>query len=588
MRTKNRIHRPLDSAEPAPFSARGLVLGASAIIGLTLLAYFPALSGGFIWDDDSHLTNNPCVVGPLGFKDIWTSAAARICPLTLSSFWLQHAIWGLWPLPYHLVTLLMHAGAAVVLWRVLAALKVPGAWLGAALWALHPVQVESAAWITELKNTQSGFFYMLTGLCFVKARLAEQTQNMKRTRRHDWMALLFAALAMASKASTAILPLALGLCAWWVQRGWRWRNVLRLAPYFLLSALSSALSLWTQGLDCAEGPEWVRSWPERVITAGKVVWFYLGNLLWPHSLTFIYPKWNVNTGQWTAYIPVALVLLALIILWLGRARWGRGVAMAFAYYLAALLPVLGLFNHYFVRFAFVGDHFQYLASVGPLALAGAGIWRVLERAGWSHRWVRPICCGLLLGGLGVLTWEHARVFRDDQTLWQDTLTKNPDCWLAHCNLGVVLAEQGRLDEAIQHYQQALELNPDYIEAHNNLGNELAAQGRLSEAIPHYERALQLQPNYPEAHNNLAVQLAKQGKLDDAIPHWERALKLKPGYTEAEFNLGRALAQQGKTSEAIRHFQQALERATAQTNPALIADLRAQLERYRSAVPEPPP
>jgi len=555
------------------------------LVGAVLVAYQPVWQAGFIWDDDSHLTNNPCVVGPLGFKAIWTTSAARICPLTLSSFWVQHAIWGLRPLPYHLFTLLMHAGAAVVLWRVLMRLGLPGAWLGAALWALHPVQVESAAWITELKNTQSGLFYMLTGLFFVKARQAEQAQDVRRVRGNDCAALAFAVLAMASKSSTVILPLVLGLCAWWVERGWRWRNALRLAPYFVLSALGSALSIWTQGLDCAVGMEWARSWPERFIAAGRVVWFYLGKLLWPHPLMFIYPKWEIDAMKLMAYLPLALVLAALVILWLGRKQWSRGIFMAFVYFLAALVPVLGLLNHYFLRYSFVGDHFQYLASIGPLALAGAGIWGALGWAGGRDGFARLAACGLVLGVLGISTWQHARIFRDAETLWQDTLAKNPGCWPAHCNFGVVLAEQGRLDEAIEQYERALQLQPDFVEAHHNLGNELAAQGKLMEAIPHFERALQLQPDYPEAHNNLGVQLAKQGNLNEAIPHWERALQLKPVYAEARYNLGLTLARQGKIAEAIHQFQQALELASAQAKPALMADIHTQLERYHSALPQ---
>ncbi len=558
------------------------------LVGAVLVAYQPVWQAGFIWDDDSHLTCNPCLVGPLGFKDIWTSGAARICPLTLSGLWLQHEIWGLRPLPYHLFTLLLHTASSLLLWRVLVGLGMPGAWLGAALWALHPVQAESVAWITELKNTQSGLFYMLTGLLFVKARRGEQAQEGKRVGRYDWAALGCAVLAMASKSSTVVLPLVLGLCAWWVERGWRWRTLWRLAPYFVLSAASSAWSLWTQAVDCAEGPEWVRSWPERLVTAGKVAWFYLGKLVWPDPLMFIYPKWEIDAGRWAAYVPVALVLVTLLMLWGCRRRWGRGGFMAFAYYLAALLPVLGLFNHYFLRYSFVGDHFTYLASVGPLALAGAGVWRLLDLAGGRHGLFPPSACGLLLGGMGLLTWQHAQVFRDNQSLWQDTLAKNPRSWLACCNLGVTLAAQGKLEEAVRLYRQALELQPNAVEAHQNLGNELAAQGKLDEAVRHFERALQLQPNYPEAHNNLGVQLARRGRLDEAIPHWERALELKPGYAEARFNLGVTLAGQGRLAEAVARLEQASRLAAAQAKPGLAADIRTQLERCRSASPQASP
>ena len=216
------------------------------------------------------------------------------------------------------------------------------------------------------------------------ARLAEQAQEGKGARRNDWVALGFGVLAMASKSSTVILPLVLGLCAWWVEGGWRWRNALRLAPYFLLSALSSALSIWTQGLECAGDAEWARSWPERVITAGKVVWFYLGKLVWPHPLMFIYPKWQMDARQVTAYLPAGAGGdgIAGLVAWAGGMESGSisGICL----FLVALLPVLGLVDHYFLRYSFVGDHFQYLASIGPWRWRGRGF-----RWGWTG-WRRAI------------------------------------------------------------------------------------------------------------------------------------------------------------------------------------------------------
>ena len=553
------MRRPVAKSKPAPARASvspvwlGLLLAA-----VTIVAYLPALRGGFLWDDDDHATNNPCVVGPLGFKEIWTTRAARICPLVISSFRVQHALWGLHPLPYHLFTILMHAGAAVVLWRVLTRLKVPGAWLGAALWALHPVQVESVAWVTELKNTQSGLFYMLTGLFFVRARLAEQAREGKGARRNDWPALGFGALAMASKSSTIILPLVLGLCAWWIERGWRWKNVLRLAPYVALSALSSGLSIWTQRLEGAADPEWARDWPERVITAGKVVWFYLGKLFWPQPLIFIYPKWENAAGQVMAYLPLALGVGVLVILWFGRERWGRGAFLAFGYYVVALLPVLGLIDHYFLRYSFVGDHFQYLASIGPLALVGAVLWRVFERVGGRNGFIGPAACGLVLGGLGILSWRHEVAFRDDETLWQDTLAKNPDCWLAHNNLGAAFLNRGQLDGATRQFEEAVRLKPDFVEAQNNLGMVLYKKGQMDAAVRQFQKTLRLKPNYALTHYNLANVLCEKGQMEEAIRQFEEALRLKPDYAaDAHNNLANALGKKGQMDEAIRHFQEAL-------------------------------
>jgi hypothetical protein len=247
---------------------RDWLWGATLML-FVILAYTPVWHAGFIWDDDTILTGNPRIIGPLGLKEIWTTSAADICPLTITTFWVEHAIWGLAPLPYHLVNVLMHGASAILLWRVLRNLRVPGAWLGAAFWALHPVEVESVAWITEMKNTESALFFLASILFFVKwLQAKELTHRRNGGSRNYALCLLFAALAMASKSSTVILPVALCLCAWWTEGRWYWRNVARIAPLFLMSIAASALSIWTQGLQLAAvtDSQWVRTWPQRLIT----------------------------------------------------------------------------------------------------------------------------------------------------------------------------------------------------------------------------------------------------------------------------------------------------------------------------------
>ncbi len=269
-------------------------------VAAVLIAFWPALSGGFIWDDDAHVIANPCIVGPQGLWDIWTTSAARICPLVLSTFWLEYKLWGMNPLPYHLVNILVHAASGLVLWRVLRALGVRGAWLGALLWAVHPVQTESVAWITELKNTQSGLFYLLSVLFYVRMLRAQQQPGVAQIcnlhlppgkgtlegsaaagshggRDYAW-ALVFGALGMASKTSVVVLPVVLALCGWWVEGRWRWSRLKWLAPLVLMALGAAVLALWTQHLEGANHEAWARSVPERIVAAGCVVWFYLGKL----------------------------------------------------------------------------------------------------------------------------------------------------------------------------------------------------------------------------------------------------------------------------------------------------------------------
>jgi len=534
------------------------VCASAVLVLLTVAAYLPALQGGFIWDDNAHLTENPCVVGPLGLTVIWTGKAARICPLVLTTFWVEHALWGLKPLPYHLVNILMHAACGFVLWRVLRCLKVRGAWLGAALWALHPVQVESVAWITELKNTQSGLFFLLAILSFAKSTAAAQVQDQRKSNIYYAFTLLCAALAMASKSSTVVLPVVLGLCAWWLEGRWRWRNTVKLAPVLVMSVLTSSLSVWTQKLEGAAGPDWERCWLERIAVAGKVVWFYLGKLAWPQPLIFIYPRWETDAARMVSYLPALAVVVVLLVLWRNRNGWGRPAFLAFAYFVVALAPVLGLLNHYFLRYSFVGDHFQYLASMGALALAGSVIVTALRSLGRASQFLSAAICGVLLATLGVLTWERTPVFRDNEILWRDTLAKNPACWLAHNNLGVVLERQGRLQEAESHFRTAVKLNPTFVEALSSLGGYLADRGRVEEGMDHLHRALQAEPGFPSALFNLGNARLSRGQYVEAVPLFEAVLSARPADYEARNNLANALVKLGRLDEAVRQYRLALQ------------------------------
>jgi len=534
-----------------------------SLLGLTLLAFFPALSGGFIWDDDAHLTANPCIVGPLGLADIWTIAHARICPLVQTTFWLEHRLWDLDPLPYHLFNVVLHAAAALVLWRVLLILRVPGAWLGAALWALHPVQVESVAWITEMKNTQSGLFFLLTVLFFCKSRPSETPHaSDSRTTFNYILTIVFAALALASKSSTVILPLVLGLCGWWLDRGWRWRrNLLQLAPLALLSVASGVVTLLTQQAEGAFDAEFARSGAERFASLGKVVWFYLGKLIWPHPLIFIYPKWRIDPSSFSEYLPTLALASLMIVLWWQRDRWARTAFFAAAFFVAALLPVLGLIDTYFWRYSFVGDHLQYLASMGPLALAGAGIHTGLSASRIPPPWLRRAVGPLLLVTLGLISWRQCGQYRNDETLWTATLQLNPESWIAHNNLATDIARQpGRSDEAIEHYEAALRLRPRHAKAHYNLAQELRRiPGRQDEAIAHFEAALRIDPTLALAHLNLGVLLAaKPDRRAEVISHYSEALRLQPDLAEAHYNLALALTPQpDEANEAEAHFMGAL-------------------------------
>ena len=353
--------------------------------------------------------------------------------------------------------------------------------------------------------------------------------------------------------------------------------MLTLTPFALISALASAWTIWEQKFHArAIGPDWAQTFPERLIIAGKAIWFYLGKLVWPHPLIFIYPRWDVDSSKVVAYLPLLAAIAGLVALWFIRAKWGRALFFAAAYYVVSLFPVLGFFSVFFFRYSFVSDHFQYLASMGPLALAGAGIATLLGRfcetpaALVSHpdavpRSVTTIAsprqrlvlsgglCGILLVSLGFLTWRQTAEYHNLFALYTATLQKNPGCWMAHYNLGIVLSEQGETDQAIDHYRRAVALRPDYAEAHYNLGRLLVEQGQLDDAIAHYERAAAINPADAEAQNNLGVTLFGIGRADDAIAHYQKALEIRPDYAEASCNLANALIAKGDFDGAIARY-----------------------------------
>lgn len=535
-------------------------LWALALILAIFLVYSPVWSAGYIWDDDAVVTANPVIVGPLGLKDIWTTKAADICPLTLTTFWVAHKLWGVAPLPYHLLTVLLHAAGACVLWRALLSLRVPGAWLGAAVWALHPVQVESVAWIAEMKNTQSGLFFLLSILFFVKVMRAEALEKRSAWNSNYTLALLFAALAIASKSSTVILPVVLCLCAWWIKRQWKASDLIRVLPVFLMSLVGALVSLWTQKAQLATfiDPQLTRTWPERLVTAGDAFWFYLGKVLWPYPLSTIYPRWHIDASQWVAYFPLAAVAGLFLVLFLNRGTWARPGFFVFAYFLAALLPVLGFANNTIFRFSLVFDHLQYLASIGPLVLAAAGIAHLATFFVSKQLWLQAAVGSVLLLGLGLSSFQRVGVYANQDTLWTDTLAKNPDSDIAYGNLGALRLIQGRADEALEDCRKATALNPFYAEAHNNLGLVLLAKGQVGEAISHYQQALKIDPTYVVAYKNLGNALTRNGQMDEAIASFHKALELQPNYAEAHYCLGFALAKKGQVDDAISEYRKALE------------------------------
>ncbi len=525
------------------------------VLGLTWLAYLPALSGDFIWNDSDYVTA-PALRSLDGLGRIWTEPGAtqQYYPLLHSAFWVQHRLWGDHPLGYHVVTLLLHIGSAVLFALILRRLGISGAWLAGLLFALHPAHVESVAWISEQKNTLSLAFYLAAALVYLRF---DETGG---SRAYVAAFVLFV-LSLLSKTVTVTLPAALLVVFWWKRGRLTWRkDVVPLLPWLALGLAGGLFSSWVERhYVTAEGTDFSLSFPGRLLVAGRSVWFYAGTVVWPFHLNFIYPRWNVDPASWQQWLFPLGVLALGVGLWAIRGRT-RAPLAAFLFFVGSLFPVLGFVNLYGSLYSWVWDHWQYLPDLGLFAVAAAGLVQGWNRVTIRLRGLGPMLIAALTIGIGALTWDHCGMFHDDQTLYRTTIARNPNCWMAHNNLGNVLNGMGRTSEAIAEYEAALRIKPDHARAHNNLGFTLAGiPGRLPEAIAHLQTALQITPDYPEAHFNLGLALARTpGRLPEAVAEYEAALRTRPDYAEAHFNLGLALARTpGRLPEAIAEYEAAL-------------------------------
>jgi Flp pilus assembly protein TadD len=543
------------TAGPAsPWYLRDWFLGLMLVLGI-FLTYHSIRTAGFVWDDDDHITANPTVIGPQGLKEIWTTGAGDIDPLTRSTFWLEYKFFGLSPYPYHLINLLVQGACAILLWLILRRLRIPGAWLAAAIWTLHPLQVESIAWISEMKNTESGLFFLLAIWFYISD--LEKTDDSPRPYA---LTLVFALLAMVAKASAVVLPFSLCICAWWLQKRWNWRNVIKMIPVIAMSAGASVMAIWASAKRQEIHQSVVNPLPDRIIGAGYALWFYLGKFVWPHPLMSLHPGWKFDAGAWYMYLPLLSIVAALALLWPGRREWTRPWFFALAWFVTAPLPALGLVDKYTYRYSggysLVYEHFQYLAAMSLAAVAAAAIMWAAERLP-PGRVVRALPGATVLIVLALLSADRVPVFQSNETLWADAAAGNPECWSCHYNLGVEYALKGSTGAAIEQFQRSVDLNPDFDRSQNNLGSALLKAGREKEAVVHFEKAIAINDRIPEAHYNLGAILLRSGDADRAIEQMRETLALNPNLMEAHIYLAAALDQKGESADALAEYRAAV-------------------------------
>ena len=541
--------------EAQPATSRAATGWAGIVLfTVTFAAYFPAFRGGFIWDDDAHVTQ-PSLRTLHGLWRIWfePGATQQYYPLLHTTFWVEHRIWGDSPLGYHLANIALHAGVACLFAAVLRRLAVPGAFLAALIFAVNPVHVESVAWITEQKNTLSAVFYLSAALVFLAWRelSVRESGQPRSTLGYYLLATFFFILALLTKTVTATLPAVLLVIAWWRSGRLSWRDDIRpLVPWFVLGAAAGLFTAWAERkLIGAEGAAFDLTLIQRVLLAGRVVWFYLEKLLWPTNLVFVYPRWSIEPARVAHWIPVIAAVAFTYLLW-HRRKKSRAPLVVWLLFVGTLFPVLGFLNIYPFIHSFVADHFQYLASLSVLAFAAAGLTRFTS----ACRRPGKILLALLVATLGALTWMQSGTYRDNITLFRTTIARNPECWMALNNLGKeLLAQKSTRPEAVALFERALELRPVYAEAQNNLGLALAQIGRPGDAIPHLKEALRLKPQWFPIHNNLGIAFASNGQPQEALAAFKRAAAINPSSANIQENWGKALLLLHRDAEAAEHF-----------------------------------
>jgi tetratricopeptide (TPR) repeat protein len=527
-------------------------IALALILAATWLVYWPALNGGMQWDDEAHVTR-PELRSATGLYRIWFEfgATQQYYPLLHSVFWFEHTLWGDSVLGYHVVNLVWHSTAVVLVSAILIRMRIPGAILAAAIFALHPVMVESVAWISEQKNTLSAVLYL--GAMLLYLRFDE-----KRNVPDYLFALGLFVLALMTKTVTASLPAALLIIFWWQRGALTWkRDVLPLVPLFAFGLIGGLITATLErNMGGAQGTEFDMSLLSRGLLAGRVICFYLRQLFWPANLMFFYPRWSIDPAQlWQWSFPV-VVLAFTVILWIYRRN--RGPLACWLFFCGTLFPALGFVNVYPFRYSYVADHFQYLASLGVIVFVSAVVALNLPRLPLVSRRISVAFCLVILAAFASVSWQQAGTYANSIVLNRATIDRNPGSWVAHANLGSILANQGDLNEALDHLQTAKRLLPHSPEIQTALAGVLIQAGRPEEAMNEANAALQANPNFSKAYDKLGVALIRLRKYAAALEPLRHALELDPNFAAARANLGVALAHSGQHQEGIDELAKSLQ------------------------------
>ena len=532
------------------------ILAGIAIVLVTLVVYAPAMQAGFIWDDQVFLTRNSLIKAPDGLYRFWvTTESTDYFPVTSSVLWFEWRLFGENAMGYHIINILLHATTAILVWQVLKLFRIPAAWLAGLLFAVHPVNVATAAWITEHKNTLSMLFYLLSLLFYIKFRNTDE-------RSCYWKAVALFLIALLSKTSVVMMPFVILGIGYWQGKRISRKDILQAVPFFGLSLLLGLVTVWFQYMN-AIGEEIVRNdgFLSRLAVAGKAIWFYFAKALFPARLCFIYTRWELPATSIFSFFPTIFLVVLITFFWINRKKWGRPLLFAFGYFIVTLIPVLGFLDMYFMQFSLVADHWQYVSIIGITTLLAGGGAILLRKRQTRYPFK-------LLGGIALVTvfaglsWQRVHIFKSEETLWNDTLSKNNAAWMPHNNLGILLMNKGRYGESVYHFSEAIRIKSDYWSAWYNMGNAFLKWEKPHKAIASYSESLRLNPLNMAAMNNLGYVLFQNGRVEEAIKYYSEALSIEPLYESAHRNLGDAMTKLGRLEEAIYHYSQVLR-----TNPS---------------------
>lgn len=523
------------------------------IVLLSLWIYSPVFEGEWLWDDDYLITANSVVQSPDGLASFWVEPkTADYFPLTMSLLWLLWKGFGMDSTGYHVASVLLHALGSCLVWALLRTIGLRGAWLAGLIFAVHPIAVESVAWVSELKNTFSLPFFLVAG-CFIV-----RFEDTKR-RIFYWAALLFFLAAMLAKSSAVMFPVVMLLYVWWRRERIGWRDMWRSVPFFLVSLILGLVTLYFQhSRAIGNEPIPIGGLDSRLAIAGMAIFFYLSKILWPALLLPIYPQWTANPPDFSQFLAWPVLAGALGVFWIRRKTWGRDALMGVGFYLITLLPVLGFVAMSYMRVGWVADHFLYIPMIGIVAL-GVGIgFRASDLVGMKWRPAFAALAALVVGVLAFWSHRYAGIWENEDKLWSYTLQHNWECWQAHNRIGAREFNRGKFDLALDHFIEAARLRPDLAETKNNLGSAVLAKKDTKAAIRHFQEALKLAPDIIAIQSNLARALMLDNQPAVAAELYADLARRYPQNPVFLCNLGVALYQAGKKDEAIASLRRALE------------------------------